>query len=79
MNHYLIIGASTGIGLELARQLAESGNQVTATFHKSKPTVENPHIRFHHLNVLADTLALNFYLINWRDLFTARAVLTSDL
>lgn len=60
MQHYLIIGASSGIGQELARQLAETGNQVIATFHKNEPTIENPNIRFHHLNVLEDTPSLEF-------------------
>ena len=60
MQHYLIIGASSGIGQELARQLADTGNQVTATFHKNEPTVLIPNIRFHHLDVLEDTLSLDF-------------------
>jgi len=60
MQHYLLIGASSGIGQELARQLAGSGKQVTATFHKNEPVVNNPHIRYHHLNVLEDTLSLDF-------------------
>ena len=60
MQHYLIIGASSGIGQELARQLAGSGKQVIATFHKNEPTIENPNIRFHHLNVLEDILSLDF-------------------
>jgi len=60
MQHYLIIGASSGIGQELARQLAESGHQVTATYNKNEPTVETPNIRFHHLNLLDDSIALNF-------------------
>ncbi len=60
MQHYLIIGASSGIGQQLAMQLAESGKQVIATFNKNKPTVENSHIHFHHLNVLDETLSLDF-------------------
>ena len=60
MQHYLIIGETSGIGQELARQLADTGNQVTATFHKNEPTVLIPNIRFHHLNVLEDTLSLDF-------------------
>ena len=59
MQHYLIIGASSGIGQELAMQLAQSGKQVIATFNRNEPTDENPHIRFHHFNVLEDTLSLD--------------------
>ena len=60
MQHYLIIGASSGIGYQLARQLAESGKQVIATFNKNEPTLVIPNIRFYHLNVLEDTLSLDF-------------------
>jgi NAD(P)-dependent dehydrogenase (short-subunit alcohol dehydrogenase family) len=60
MQNYLIIGGSGGIGQQLAMQLAESGNQVIATFNKNTPAVEKPHIRFNHLNVLEETLSLDF-------------------
>jgi NAD(P)-dependent dehydrogenase (short-subunit alcohol dehydrogenase family) len=60
MQQYLIIGGSGGIGQQLAMQLAESGNQVIATFNKNVPAVENPHIRFNPLNVLEETPSLDF-------------------
>ena len=60
MSHYLIIGASGGIGYELARQLAGDGNHVIATFNKNEPTVVIPNISFHYLNVLEDTFTLDF-------------------
>ena len=60
MQHFLIIGASSGIGQELAIQLAESGAYVSATFNKNEPGVKNSNIQFHHLNVLDDTLSLDF-------------------
>lgn len=60
MQHYLIIGASSGIGQELVRQLAGAGKQVTATFYKNEPAEENPNFRYHHLNVLEDPLSVNF-------------------
>jgi NAD(P)-dependent dehydrogenase (short-subunit alcohol dehydrogenase family) len=60
MMHYLIIGGSSGIGLELVRLLAETGNRVIVTYNENKPTVEIPNIIFHHLNVLEDTFSLDF-------------------
>lgn len=60
MEQYLIIGASGGIGQELAKQLAGSGKQVIATFCKNEPTVEHPLIRYHYLNVLEDTPSIDF-------------------
>ncbi len=60
MQNYLIVGCSSGIGQPLAMQLADSGNQVIATSNKNEPAVENPHIRFHHLNILGETLSLDF-------------------
>lgn len=60
MGNYLIIGGSSGIGQELANQLAQSGKQVIATFNKNKPVIENPHVRFHHLDVLEEPSSLDF-------------------
>lgn len=60
MQHYLIIGASSGIGKEVANQLAESGKQVIATFNENNLTAENPNIHFHQLNVLEDFISLDF-------------------
>ena len=60
MNQYLIIGGSGGIGQELAVQLSQSGNRVFATFNKNEPAIENSHISFHQLNVLDETLSLDF-------------------
>ncbi len=57
--HYLIIGGSSGIGLQLALQLSETGNGVTATYNKNKPAGEKPNIRFDHLNVLDETFSIN--------------------
>ena len=60
MHQYLIIGGSGGIGQELATQLAASGSQVIATFNKNQPISENPFIHYHHLNVLDETLSVDF-------------------
>jgi NAD(P)-dependent dehydrogenase (short-subunit alcohol dehydrogenase family) len=58
--HYLVVGASSGIGQELAQQLAGAGNQVSATFNKNEPADVVPNIQFHHLNVLEDNLHVDF-------------------
>lgn len=60
MRDYLIIGASGGIGQELAKQLAESGNKVIATYNNNAPTTEIPNIDYHHLNVLEEISSLDF-------------------
>ena len=60
MNNYLIIGGSSGIGQQLAIQLADSGNQVIATYNKNEPAIKKSNISFHHLNVLEETFSLDF-------------------
>ena len=60
MSHYLIVGASSGIGQKLATQLADNGDQVTATFNQHKPTTSHSNIQYHHLNVLDDAISLDF-------------------
>jgi NAD(P)-dependent dehydrogenase (short-subunit alcohol dehydrogenase family) len=60
MQHYLIVGASSGIGQELAHQLANAGNQVTGTFYKNKPSAEISNIQFHHIDVLEQNPSLDF-------------------
>ncbi len=60
MQHFLIIGASSGIGQALTTQLAAAENQVTATFCKNKPDVVIPNVHYHHLNVLDETHFLDF-------------------
>jgi len=60
IQHYLVVGASSGIGHELALQLAGAGNQVSATFHNNEPNNVVPNIQFYHLNVLEDNLTVDF-------------------
>ncbi len=60
MKNYLIIGGSSGIGKELANQLADSGDKVVATFTKNEPVADNPNINFHRIDILEDNLSLNF-------------------
>ncbi len=60
MAKYLIIGASTGIGNALANQLAAAGNEVFGTYNKTSPSNSHPLISFHTLNVMEETLSLDF-------------------
>lgn len=50
MKNYFIVGASTGIGRALALQLASDGNNVYATFNRSK-TEGTKNLRYHQLDV----------------------------
>ncbi len=60
MANYLIIGASSGIGNKLAEKLSESGHQVFGTFCKNAVNSTSIQLQFHHLNVLDETLTLDF-------------------
>ena len=51
----VIIGASKGIGLALAQQLAAEGHQVFATYANTPPSIQHAHIHWHQLDVLAPT------------------------
>ena len=60
MDNYLIIGGSSGIGKEIAAQLAASGHHVYATYSKNKPEGISDHIQYHLLNVLDENISLEF-------------------
>lgn len=60
MNNYLIIGGSSGIGLNLVKQLSDAGNQIIATYFKNSHFSEIENVDFHFLNVLDDELNLDF-------------------
>jgi NAD(P)-dependent dehydrogenase (short-subunit alcohol dehydrogenase family) len=60
MQQYLIIGGSSGIGQQLAKQLSENNNHVFATFNKNKPEQQFSNIEFHYLNVMEDSISLDF-------------------
>lgn len=50
-----IIGASKGIGLALAQQLAELGHEVYATYAKTAPSLRHQNITWQQFDVLAPT------------------------
>ncbi len=60
MKNYLVIGASSGIGKQLAKQLSSEGNQVYATYHNNPVQSGHPGLTYHPLNVLDDQLDLDF-------------------
>ncbi len=60
MAKYLVVGASSGIGNALATQLSESGHQVYATYFKNETAVSSANLSFHPLNVLDETISLDF-------------------
>ena len=52
MSTYLVIGASSGIGLATTNQLANEGHEVYATFHKNSTNSELSNVHYSALNVL---------------------------
>lgn len=60
MSTFLIIGASSGIGKKLAEQLVGSGHTVYATYFKNKPETNTGLADYHFLNVLDETIQLDF-------------------
>lgn len=60
MANYLIIGASSGMGRALAKQLADEGQQVFGTFHTAEADFEHSSVQYHRLNALDEQLAFDF-------------------
>jgi len=60
MANYLIIGGSSGIGYQLAKQLAEASHLVYVTYHNHKPESEVKYIYFQSLDVMNETFNLEF-------------------
>ena len=60
MKTYIIIGASSGIGLQLAKTLADKGDTVIGTYN-SHPLENSDNITYHPLNVTAAELDLSFF------------------
>jgi NAD(P)-dependent dehydrogenase (short-subunit alcohol dehydrogenase family) len=60
MKTYLIIGASSGIGLQLATTLAAEGNKIFGTFNSNPIENTNTNISYHPLNVLDAAIDFSF-------------------
>lgn len=60
MSTTLIIGASSGIGAQLARQLSSAGHQVIGTYHDHPVPDDLAHLEFHRTNILDDQPDLSF-------------------
>lgn len=60
MENILIIGASSGIGLSLAKQLKAEGLQVYGTFNKTTTISREGFAKLHPLNVLDENLDFSF-------------------
>lgn len=59
MKNYFIIGASSGIGKQLASNLANENNNVFGTFCKTTIN-EQSNIQYHYLNVLDESFDVSF-------------------
>ena len=59
MKTYIIIGASSGIGLQLAKTLADKGDKVIGTYN-SHPVENSDNITYNSLNVTAPEFDLSF-------------------
>ncbi len=60
MKNFLIIGASSGIGLKTAQLLSNEGHQVFGTYNKNSQNISERGIQFHSINVLDEQLNFDF-------------------
>jgi NAD(P)-dependent dehydrogenase (short-subunit alcohol dehydrogenase family) len=60
MKNILIIGASSGIGAQLSKNLAAAGHNVTGTYNENIDYDVIPGVSMHQLNVMEDELNMDF-------------------
>ena len=60
MKNYLVIGASSGIGRELAGILVDSGHRIYATYCHNPAQSDNQYLQYHHLNVQEENFDLDY-------------------
>lgn len=59
MGNYLVVGGSSGIGLQVVQDLSAEGHAVHATYHQH-PIENNGLVSYHALNVLDENIDLGF-------------------
>ena len=52
MASILVIGGSSGIGIELSNKLADQGYNVIATYNQNTVSSQKINLTYHHMNVL---------------------------
>lgn len=60
MKTYLVIGASSGIGKEVARQLLAKGHKVIGTYYKDSVESDQQNLEYHYLNVQDEEIKTDF-------------------
>lgn len=60
MKNYLIVGASSGIGHQLAKALAEQGHRVYGTYKNHPAHDHTENLSYHRLDVMTEELDLGF-------------------
>jgi NAD(P)-dependent dehydrogenase (short-subunit alcohol dehydrogenase family) len=60
MKKVVVIGGSSGIGLELVKNLAEQNAEVIATYNNTAPSFSHPNVTYHPFDVLKEESDLHF-------------------
>src|SRR6056297_767193 len=60
MKTYIVIGASTGIGKEITRQLVASNQRLIGTYYNDPVEIDQPGLEYHYMNVMDEELNFDF-------------------